>query len=277
MRYLLLLLILTSCSSAQVVFCNPELCNTYIADNIASSEKADCAFYSISSEKVEQALENHKGKIRIVMHNRKNGLMHNKFCILDEIVITGSYNPRDKAGRHDHILIIKDDQAKQNFQSEFNELWTGVFGKGLKTEEQGQIKTYFCPEDDCALHVIEEISKAKEQICFLEFSFTSGEIAVALIERYQNGIKIKGVMDNSQIRQYSMFSLLNNQGIIVRKGNLHDKLFIIDNTVISGSFNPTKNAQLRNDENIVIIKNKLLSEQLREECNRIFKQSFTEE
>ena len=35
---------------------------------------------------------------------------------------------------------------------------------------------------------------------------------------------------------------------------MHHKFFIIDNrTVITGSFNPSKNADNRNDENIVII------------------------
>ena len=41
------------------------------------------------------------------------------------------------------------------------------------------------------------------------------------------------------------------------KKNMHHKVFIIDNeTVITGSYNPTGSGNYRNDENLIIIRNK---------------------
>ena len=59
----------------------------------------------------------------------------------------------------------------------------------------------------------------------------------------------------------SQYSRLKDFGIDVKTDNnkykLHHKVFIIDNeTVITGSFNPSKNAEWNNDENILIIHSK---------------------
>jgi len=52
---------------------------------------------------------------------------------------------------------------------------------------------------------------------------------------------------------------------------MHHKVFIIDNeTVITGSFNPTKNADLRNDENILIIHNKWIAKKYLKEFEKVW-------
>jgi phosphatidylserine/phosphatidylglycerophosphate/cardiolipin synthase-like enzyme len=52
---------------------------------------------------------------------------------------------------------------------------------------------------------------------------------------------------------------------------MHHKVFIIDNkTVITGSYNPTKNANERNDENILIIHDKKIAEKYLKEFERIY-------
>ncbi|HLC88790.1 MAG TPA: phospholipase D-like domain-containing protein, partial [Candidatus Nanoarchaeia archaeon] len=70
--------------------------------------------------------------------------------------------------------------------------------------------------------------------------------------------------------KYSQFSRLEYQDIDVvkdgNKNNMHHKVFIIDNeTVITGSFNPTEGGDERNDENILIIKNKNIAQRFIEE------------
>jgi phosphatidylserine/phosphatidylglycerophosphate/cardiolipin synthase-like enzyme len=47
---------------------------------------------------------------------------------------------------------------------------------------------------------------------------------------------------------------------------MHHKVFIIDNnTIITGSFNPSKAANEKNDENILIINNKDIAKRFLEE------------
>ncbi|MBU0459583.1 MAG: phospholipase, partial [Nanoarchaeota archaeon] len=50
------------------------------------------------------------------------------------------------------------------------------------------------------------------------------------------------------------------------KQNMHHKVFIVDSeTVITGSFNPSAGGDTRNDENVLIIKDKALAKKFIEE------------
>ena len=80
-------------------------------------------------------------------------------------------------------------------------------------------------------------------------------------------MKVSGIVESSQVSEYSQYNLLFYQGIDISKENtssvLHHKFIIIDKKiVILGSYNPTKNAQTRNDENLIIIKDKTLAKKL---------------
>ena len=52
---------------------------------------------------------------------------------------------------------------------------------------------------------------------------------------------------------------------------MHHKVFIIDQeTVITGSFNPTNAGDSKNDENILIIKDKGIAKQFKEEFDKVY-------
>ena len=88
-------------------------------------------------------------------------------------------------------------------------------------------------------------------------------------------IEIKGIFEKSQGgSKYSQFKRLEDFGMDVIKDsnpyNMHHKVFIIDNrTVITGSFNPTKNGDLRNDENMLIIHDERIAGLFVEEFNHL--------
>ena len=55
---------------------------------------------------------------------------------------------------------------------------------------------------------------------------------------------------------------------------MHHKVFIIDNeTVVTGSMNPTGNGNSKNDENILIIHDSEIAKQYAEEFWRIWKET----
>ena len=120
------------------------------------------------------------------------------------------------------------------------------------------IENYFCPEDDCEEHVLDILNTAKESVYFMTFSFTSDAIGEKLISLHKKGVEVKGVFEKSQKNKYHEFEKLLNAGINVtwdsNKANMHHKVFIIDEEiVITGSYNPSKNGNSNNDENVVII------------------------
>ncbi len=134
---------------------------------------------------------------------------------------------------------------------------------------------YFCPRDDCKSAVVYNLNKAEHSIYFLSYSFTDGDIADLLIKKSKE-IDVKGVFEKRGITsKYSQFKKLKENGIKVKfdknKNLMHHKIFIIDNeTVITGSINPTKNGFFANNENILIIHDKKVAEEYLEEFDRIY-------
>ena len=81
-------------------------------------------------------------------------------------------------------------------------------------------------------------------------------------------------MDASQISQYSVYDLFKYQGVdVLKDGNkykLHHKVFIIDNqTVITGSFNPSAGGDEKNDENVLIIEDEAIAQRFLQEFEKV--------
>jgi len=81
-------------------------------------------------------------------------------------------------------------------------------------------------------------------------------------------------MEARQVTKYSVYELLKYQGVDVvkdgNKQNMHHKTFIVDQeTVVTGSMNPTGGGDTRNDENVLVITNKNLAKKFMEEYNMV--------
>jgi phosphatidylserine/phosphatidylglycerophosphate/cardiolipin synthase-like enzyme len=89
------------------------------------------------------------------------------------------------------------------------------------------------------------------------FTFTDKDIAEEIIKKHQQGIQVQGIIENFQNKQYWTTPMLQNNNITIKihSSNIfqHNKIIIIDNLVITGSYNPTNAANTINDENIIII------------------------
>ena len=85
-----------------------------------------------------------------------------------------------------------------------------------------------------------------------------------MIRKHNEGIEVSGLLDNFQNKgsKYSEYKKLLNESIDVllwgdSKAFLHNKVFIVDESiVITGSYNPSRNGDKVNDENILIIYDK---------------------
>ena len=88
-------------------------------------------------------------------------------------------------------------------------------------------------------------------------------------------MEVKGLMEFEQVGRYSVFPLLEELGMSVKVDRnysfaFHHKFFLIDEkVVISGSFNPTKSAALRNNENILIIESEEVAAEYRQHFQSI--------
>jgi phosphatidylserine/phosphatidylglycerophosphate/cardiolipin synthase-like enzyme len=138
---------------------------------------------------------------------------------------------------------------------------------------------HFCHEEDCTGLIIAELSKAEKEVVFAAYTFTHPSLATQLILNAHNNLAVRGVIEKQNINgRYSQYSALVEQGLDIRADRnsalMHHKFFVIDNsTVITGSFNPTKNADRRNDDNLVIIKNKETALLYRKEFERLWEKT----
>jgi phospholipase D len=125
-----------------------------------------------------------------------------------------------------------------------------------------EIELCFTPPSGCGKIIADLISKANESIYVQAYGITSTEIVDELIYAHARGVKVRVLLDKSNLQdRYSKMKLLQEEGIDVSidkvAGIAHNKVIIIDlQKVITGSFNFTKSADSRNTENVIMVNDK---------------------
>lgn len=217
--------------------------------------------------------------VPLVEDGRSSGLMHNKFVVVDrQWVWTGSWNMTDNGTyrNNNNAVLIASPALAENYTAEFEEMFAGQFGPtspadtpnprvvitaetGEGQERQVEVENAFAPEGEVAAQIIAEIERAQSRIRFMAFTFTSDEIADAMLERARAGVVVQGVVESRNAeRDYSQYERLRAVvHDVLPDGNpyiMHHKVIIIDDmTVILGSYNFTASAEEDNDENLLII------------------------
>ena len=200
-------------------------------------------------------------------------LMHHKFIVIDErYVWTGSYNTTYNGAykNNNNVILIDSVPLAYNFTQEFRELFldaqvgkpSGAFVAYPKVtlNDETQIFTYFSPQSDTISPLLKEIGSAEKSIHFMAFSFTHDAIGGAMRDRFASGIEVRGVFEERQTgNSYSEYKAMKEAGLSVvldtNKGTMHHKVIVVDeDTVITGSYNFSKNAEKNNSENLLIIK-----------------------
>jgi phosphatidylserine/phosphatidylglycerophosphate/cardiolipin synthase-like enzyme len=209
-----------------------------------------------------------------VLGDRSEGLMHDKFVIIDRSEVwTGSMNFTTGGGYLDNnnLIRLRSSKLAEDYRLEFEQMFLDDhFGstKSLTTPDptitmdSSLVEVYFSPQDGTLEHILEVVNSANESIYFLAYSFTSDELSAALVERAKSGVTVMGVFDKDQYHSNSgtEFDNLRDEGLQVNlDGNprlMHHKVIIIDQKiVITGSYNFSNNAEHNNDENTLIIHN----------------------
>lgn len=259
-----------------------------------ATERIDAALYHLNSASVADALiEAHNRGVQVRMVTETDNIdeeaigrlqevgipvaddgdpdsyMHHKFIVIDErYVWTGSYNTTYNGAykNNNNIIFIDSVPLAYNFAQEFRELFLDMeVGKPsggfvTKLSDGTQISIYFSPKNDTISPLLKEIQSAKTSIHFMAFSFTHDALGDAMRDCFESGVDVQGVFEARQVDdRYSEYNAMKNAGIPVildeNRGAMHHKVIVIDGkTVITGSYNFSKNAETRNNENLLIIK-----------------------
>ena len=122
-----------------------------------------------------------------------------------------------------------------------------------------KIDLCFTPPSNCANLITDVIDRAKITIYMQAYGLTHPEIINSLIKANERGVKVRVLLDRSNLTQkYSKIEELKQVGIEVGidrvSGIAHNKIIIVDlYTTVTGSFNFTVSAAKRNVENVLII------------------------
>jgi phosphatidylserine/phosphatidylglycerophosphate/cardiolipin synthase-like enzyme len=223
-----------------------------------------------------------------ILGDRHQALMHNKFIIIDGYQVwTGSMNLTLNGAYHNNnnLIQINSTRLAENYTAEFEEMFIDdLFGSlspantphPALTLEGTQIETYFSPDDGAQSRIVELIDGAQHSVHFLAFALTADPIAEALAAAHQRGLQVSGVIETGQAgNPGSDYQYLLDAGVDVHLDgnprNMHHKVIIIDGQiVIFGSYNFSRSAEERNDENLLIIHSAELAAQFEEEFELVY-------
>jgi len=227
-------------------------------------------------------------------------LMHNKFVVIDvdspqdARIITGSTNWTDNniGGDFNNIVTIQDQALARAYQLEFEEMWgdtgalPGVFGSVAGDQKADNtphlfniggtmVELYFSPSDNVSFRMEEAVRSADSMIDFALLTFTFNDLGTAILDKHNDGIPVRGIIENSGDTG-TEFTFLQNNGVNVVadpvEGAVHHKYCVVDANapnsdplVITGSHNWSASAEVRNDENTLIIHSETIANQFWQE------------
>ena len=129
-----------------------------------------------------------------------------------------------------------------------------------------EVRVYFSPNGGCTEQIVKELGLAKRTILLQAYSFTSKDIAAALVAAKKRGVDVQAILDKSASKQtYSEADFLSHANVKTlidpKHAIAHNKVMVVDGEItITGSFNFTKAAEERNAENLLIIRDKSIAE-----------------
>jgi phosphatidylserine/phosphatidylglycerophosphate/cardiolipin synthase-like enzyme len=216
---------------------------------------------------------------------------------------TGSANFTDDSWslQENNIVIIDSWALARFYKQDFEELWvdgniasTGIMDSGEVLLEYGGepalVRVFFSPLEGELIDqsIAAQLLMTKEQITLASVVVTSSAILNALLDRIEKQVPLEGIYDGTQMNgvkhqwrtvpanhwKPGAFDKIVEYGNLVGKHSIpyepdsphdfmHNKIMVLDDTVITGSYNFSRHAQ-RNAENLLMIKSAPLARTYRE-------------
>jgi phosphatidylserine/phosphatidylglycerophosphate/cardiolipin synthase-like enzyme len=231
------------------------------------------------------------------------------------MVWTGSANFTDESFemQDNNILILRSQGLARVYQKDFDELWRdshikspGLGDSGEATLWYGEDPAYvlvnFAPGEGEWMDemVARQIERTRERVTLAFVVLTSTRMIRALLGLIKRKVPFEGVYDFSQMEgvkyQWKLvpqnhwkipaFERIVDHGKLVGKKStpytptsvhdyMHNKIMVLDDITISGSYNFSRNAQ-RNAENLLLLSSAPLARTYRDYINRIAKVYYDE-
>ena len=229
-----------------------------------------------------------------VITAESNGLMHAKYIIIDNaVVISGSANMTLSSFSSDNNFMVRMEspEAAKVFTAEFEEMYLDcIFGEesprskgasAIKLEDGTTVYIRFSPDDGIDDMIEKLIAAANESVYMLAYSFASRDIAERLQDADKNGLDVIVVCEDSKAYTDGggQCGPLSEAGMQVYVDGypdtlMHEKVIILDDkVVIAGSYNFTRSADKRNDEQVLVIQSPEIADLFLGEFDKILEEA----
>jgi len=117
---------------------------------------------------------------------------------------------------------------------------------------------------------------AVDELLICVFTISDDRLSDAIMNAHRNGLTVRVISDNDKMYDRgSDVGRLSQAGVNVRidlsPEHMHHKFMIIDGrTVMTGSYNWTRSAETRNEENLISVDDPQLAIRFTEEFERIW-------
>jgi len=272
-----------------VDYCMYNTSKTSIVNALIDAEDRGVRVRVIYNERAESSNSGFSRALPFnVIERLGDGLMHNKFIIIDaeetdaSWVMSGSTNFTINQIDSDpnHVIFIQDQSLAKAYEIEFEEMWGGDgpapdeshmrFGVDKLdntphefTIDGKRVELYFSPSDEVSTRINNAIISAESTIDAALLIFTKFETRDVLEDEISTGVQFRALVEDIQSSD-AVLPRLNDLGAEIKSHpqatQLHHKYAIIDEAlqnehskVITGSHNWTHSADIRHDENLLII------------------------
>lgn len=138
-------------------------------------------------------------------------------------------------------------------------------------ESSTEPEVYFCPADNCSMHLIDFISSAREYLHCAFYDIDLPEVIAALKERADE-IDVRIVVDNDNYEGAANLDFARKD---TSSQLSHNKFCVADDfMVFTGSFNPTFNDDRKNNNNIIVINSRYLAQNYENEFAELWNGEF---
>lgn len=234
----------------------------------------------------------------VLRGNTGEGLMHNKFIVVDENsideswVVMGSMNFTSNQMRRDpnHLIFIQDQALAKAYVSEFEEMWGGDgalpnFSKSRFGNQKIRntptnfvignipVELYFSPSDQTTARIASALESGGETMLLALMIFTNWELRDKVVSKTMSGVNTRWIVDDFDNSGQVMAAVQSAGGQVIIHSHpdiFHHKYALLDDesdnpVLITGSHNWTFSAETRNDENTIIFHDKGLANIFRQD------------
>jgi len=239
-------------------------------------------------------------KMKSPASSSRQGIMHNKFVIIDadasdpsdSYVWTGGTNWTQEQMIDDmnDVIIFQDQSMARGYQIEFEEMWgsntaipnpaNAKFGNQKRDNTPHEfiignrrVECYFSPSDGVNGKLVDVINTANFDLSIQTMLITRTAMANAIIDRYNNDVSVNILTNEASGNDAAVnttLSALSGHYVFdnVASGLMHTKFMVVDQSnatsdpiLWTGSHNWSNAAETTNDENTVVVHDQVVANQ----------------